>query len=87
MKMISKKNKVENQRYFQEDWLNDPVFKDQLRKDNKDKAKARCAVCHETFELSSGCRSAIADHWKGKKHLEELRVVNSFFSPQKKKDE
>ena len=61
--MNSKKDKVKNQRYFQEGWLNDPVFKDWLRKDSKDKAKARTAVCHKTFELSSSGRSAIAS-WK-----------------------
>ena len=85
--MNNKKDKVKNQRYFQEDWLNDPAFKDWLRKDSKNKAKARCVVCHETFELSFSGRSAITDHGKGNKHLEELRKVNSFFSPQKKKDE
>ena len=65
----------------------EPVFKDWLRKDSKDKTKAHCAVCHKTFELSSSFRSSITDHGKRKKHLEELRKVNSFFSPQKKKDE
>ena len=85
--MNSKKYKVKNQRYFQEVWLNEPVFKDWLRKDSKDKTKARCVICHRTFELSSSGRSAITDHGKGKKHLEELRKVNSFFSPHKKKDE
>ena len=77
-------NSKKDQRYFQEEWLNEPVFKHWLRKGSKDKTKARCAVCHKTFELSSSGRSAIIDHGKRKKHLEELRKVNSFLSPQKK---
>ena len=63
------------------------MSKDWLRKDSKVKTKARFDVCPNTFELSANGQSTITDHGKGKKHLEELRKVNSFFSPQKKKDE
>ena len=81
--MNSKKDKVKNQRYFQEGWLNDPVFKDRLRKDSKDKAKARTAVYHKTFELSSSGRSAIT--WKRKETSSKLEEDKQFLLASKKK--
>ena len=84
--MNSKKDKVKNPRYFQEGWLNDPVFKDRLRKDSKDKAKARTAVYHKTFELSSSGRSAIT--WKRKETSSKLEEDKQFLlASKKKKDE
>ena len=77
--------KMNSKKYFQEKWLDEPLFKDWFPKGIKDKTKACCAVCHESFELSSSGRSAITDHGKGKKHLKELRKVNSFLLPPKKR--
>ena len=82
--MNSKKDKVKNQRYFQEGWLNDPVFKDWLRKGSKDKAKARTAVCHKTFELSSSGRSAITS-WKRKETSSKIEEDKQFLLASKKK--
>ena len=63
--------------------LNEPALKDWLREGSEDKTKARLLLVMK-LEFSSSDRSAITDHVKGKKDLEELRKVSSFFLPQKK---
>ena len=64
--------------------LNEPALKDWLRKGSEDKTKARLPLVMK-LEFSSSDRSAITDHVKGMKDLEELRKVSSFFLPQKKR--
>lgn len=53
---MSNNKKVSKQKYFIESWLEETEFKDWLRKDQKDKTVARCAVCHKTIELSTSGR-------------------------------
>jgi len=59
------------QKYFMDIWLSDPTFTDWLCKD-KEKTKARCSVCHKSFELSSSGRSALTYHQKGEKKTLKL---------------
>ena len=50
---MSNKSCIKNQNYFVDDWLKDPLFKDWLKKDDKSTKRARCTICHKTFELPS----------------------------------
>ena len=46
---MSNESSIKNQKYFVDDWLKDPFFKDSLKKDDKSMKRARCTVCHKTF--------------------------------------
>ena len=48
-----KKSSIKNQKYFVDDLLKDPLFKEWLYKYDKSTKRVRCTVCHKTFELSS----------------------------------
>ena len=65
---MSNKNSIKNQKYFVDDWLEDPLFKDWLKKNEKSAKRARCTICHKTFELSSADRSTVVEHGKCQKH-------------------
>ena len=82
--IMNNNKKVSKQKYFKESWLEETEFKDWLRKDQKDNKVARCAVCHKTIELSTSGRSALTDHHKGKKHLDALNKVQTFFKKPEK---
>ena len=50
-----------------------------MAKEKDSKKKARCTVCHKSLELSSGGRSALTDHAKGKKRKEIIEKRKVFF--------
>ena len=62
---MSNKSSIKNQKYFVDDWLKDPLFKDWLKKDDKSTRRARCKIWRKNFELSSAGQSAVVDHGKG----------------------
>ena len=53
------------QKYFVDDWLDDPQFKDWLVKD-KQNTRARYSVCHKVIKLLSSGKLALIDHGEGK---------------------
>ena len=73
-----------HQKIFINDWLDDPLFKDWLRK-HEENTEARCIVCAKTIMLSLAGRSALTDHSKGKKHMEALNKRKTFFTLRSKK--
>ena len=75
---MSNKSSIKNQKYL-DDWLKDPLFKDWLKKEDKSTKRARCTICHKTFELSSAGRSAVVDRGKGQKRNDALKKVLNFF--------
>ena len=66
--------------YFQEDWLQNPDFKNWVRRD-ADRKKAFCIQCHKSIELSNMGTQALKSHMSGKKHKEEAKPVTLFFKP------
>ena len=79
---ISNKSSIKNQKYFVDDCLKDPLFKDWLKKDDTSTKRERCTVCQKTFELSSAGWSVVVDHGKNQKHNDSSKkVFNSFKKP------
>ena len=66
--------------YFQEDWLQNPDFKNWVRRD-VDRKKAFCIQCHKSTELSNMGTQALKSHTSGKKHKERAKPVTLFFKP------
>ena len=77
--MASKESNKSNQKFFIDDWLENPEFS-WLRKD-RDLTKARCAICNKTFQLLIVGKSAVTDHGKGQKHKKAVESRNAFFKP------
>ena len=50
---MSNKSSIKMEMYFVNGWLKYPLFKDWLKKDDKSMKRARCTVCHKTFQLTS----------------------------------
>ena len=75
------KKELTGQKYFLNDWLRNPLYKDQLKKDPNDLIITRCYVCHKKISLSPAGQSVINDHGGGKKHIDALR--KEFFNKPK----
>lgn len=75
---MSNKSSIKNEKYFVDDWLKDPLFKDWPKKDDKSVKRTRCTVCHKIFELSSAGRS---NPGKGQKHNASKKVLNFLKKP------
>ena len=63
-----KKKELPGQKYFVDDRLRNPLYKDWLKKDPNDLTIARCYVCRKKVYLSTAGQSTISDHVVGKKH-------------------
>ena len=82
------KNKTKElpcQKYFVDDLLRNPVYKDWLEKDPNDLTIAWYYVCHKKISLSTAGQSAINDHGGGKKHIDALKKDLGFFNKPKQK--
>ena len=62
------KKELPGLKYFVDDQLRNPLYKDWLKKDRNDLTIARCYVCHKKISFSTAGQSAISDHDGGKKH-------------------
>lgn len=63
-----KKLKVKRTCSFQNNYLNDPLFKDWLMKIREDTTKAKCRYCNCTFSIKSEGRSSLTKHMATQKH-------------------
>ena len=71
------------QKYFVDDWLWNPLYKDWLKEDQKDLTIARCYECHKKISLSTPSQSAISDHGSSKKHTNSVEKRLEFFNKTK----
>ncbi|XP_047123731.1 uncharacterized protein LOC124806683 [Hydra vulgaris] len=65
--------------YFQEDWLQQDIYKDWLVPNAHAKTKAYCKKCKKSFELSNMGIQAVKSHAAGKKHQSATKPVSCFF--------
>ena len=80
-------SKEKGQKYFQDEWLENPKFKPWLGKVKNDNTKFRCNVCQKpALELSTSGQSALTDHARGKKHIDVIEKRTSFFKNTKVKE-
>ena len=78
-----KKKELPGQKYFVDDRLRNPLYKDWLKRDPNDLAIARCYVCRRKIYLSTAGQSTISDHVGGKKHTDALKKCLGFFNKPK----
>lgn len=56
---------------FQEDWLQDPLFNDVIKKCEGNNFAAYCILCCKEINLSNMGKAALLSHLRGKKHQEK----------------
>ena len=77
-------------------WLQEDLFNPWLASMETDKHKARCTVCGINLGLSNMGKQALISHSKGKKHIDQMKLLSgvkheqeqlkSFFVPKTKSD-
>ncbi|XP_047146037.1 uncharacterized protein LOC124818961 [Hydra vulgaris] len=65
--------------YFQEDWLQQDIYKDWLVPNAHAKTKAHYKKCKKSFELSNMGIQAVKSHAAGEKHQSATKPASCFF--------